>query len=95
MHTLLVTVGDVEVGSSTVCGAGTGVMLNGTAALEGGAFVQEGGAVHGEGPVRGIVFVDWGRGATEASLERLHVAGCQDSAEANEGSKSERVLHLV
>lgn len=64
MHTLLVAVGDVEVGFSTVCGAGTSVMLNGAAALEGGAFVQEGGAVDGEGPVRGIVLVDWGSGAT-------------------------------
>lgn len=95
MHTLLVTVGDVEVGLSTVRGAGTGVVLDGTTALEGSAFVQEGGAVDGEGPVRGIVFVDWGSGATETSLEGLHVAGCQDSAEANECSKSERVLHLV
>lgn len=92
-HTLLVAVGDVEVGFSTVCGAGTSVVLNGAAALNGGILVQEGGAVDGERPVRGIVLADWRSGATETSREGLHVAGCHDGAESSECSKSECVLH--
>lgn len=93
VHTLLVAVGNVEVGFSAVCGAGTSVVLNGAATLECGALVQEGGAVDGERPVRGIVFVDWGSGATETAGEGLHVGGCQDGAESSECSESECVLH--
>lgn len=85
IHTLLVAVANVKVGIPTVRGAGTGVVLDGTAALQGGALVQEGGAVDREGPGRGVVLADRGSGAAKTALEGLHVAGCQDRAEPGEG----------
>jgi hypothetical protein len=70
---LSTTVGDAEVTLARVGGVGAGVVLDGTAALEGGALVHEAGTVHREGAL-GIASVSDCRGSSsEVASECLDV----------------------
>lgn len=72
-RTLSTAVGDAEVTLARVGGVGTGVVLDGTAALDSGALVHKGGTVHGEGTL-GIARVNNSRGgSSKVTSEGLDV----------------------